>query len=267
MRLLLSAIDPWFAPAPPPERVAWLKAGDFAHRGLHGAGAAGSGLIENSPAAFEAAIERGLGIECDVQRSGDGQAMVFHDWELDRLTGETGPVMYRTARQLAVIPLTSSADTIPTLRQLLDLVAGRVPLLIELKSKRDNQVSALCRAVRRALEGYRGEHAVMSFDPRVGRWFAKHSPQTVRGLVVTEEDARSFSGNLRRHLALWHARPDFLAYDVRDFPSKFAAVQRARGIPVTTWTVRSAELRATAAEHADAPIAEGPGIIEETRIV
>ncbi|MFT4026328.1 MAG: glycerophosphodiester phosphodiesterase family protein [Novosphingobium sp.] len=255
MRLLLSALDPVLAPAPAPDRVAWLKRGLFAHRGLHGNGSA-----ENSLAAFAAAIERGFGIECDVQRSGDGQAMVFHDWDLDRLTGESGAVMDRTARRLAAIPLTGSTDTIPSLRRVLDLVAGRVPLLIEVKSKREHRVAGLCLAVRRALEGYRGQHAVMSFDPRVGRWFAEHSPFTVRGLVVTEENARTLSGNLRRHLALWHARPDFLAYDVRDFPSKFAASQRARGIPVTSWTVRSPELRAKAAEHADAPIAEGAGI-------
>ena len=121
-------------------------------------------------------------------------------------------------------------------------------------------VAALCMAVRRVLEGYRGPHGVMSFDPRVGHWFARHSPATPRGLVVTEENARTLSGNVRRHLALWHARPDFLAYDVRDFPSAFAASQRRRGIPVATWTVRSPELRAKAAEHADAPIAEGAGI-------
>lgn len=255
MRLLLSAIDPLFAPVPKPERVAWLKAGLFAHRGLHG-----NGLAENSPAAFSAAIQRGFGIECDVQRSGDGQAMVFHDWELDRLTGETGAVMDRTAAALGATPLTGSDDRIPTLRQVLDLVAGRVPLLIEVKSKREHRVAGLCMAVRRTLEGYRGPHAVMSFDPRVSRWFAGQSPFTVRGLVVTEENARTLSGNVRRHLALWHARPDFLAYDVRDFPSKFAAAQRARGIPVTTWTVRSPELMAKAERHADAPIAEGAGI-------
>lgn len=255
MRLLLSALDPLFAPAPAPDRVAWLHGRTFAHRGLHG-----GDLAENSPGAFAAAIERGFGIECDVQRSGDGQAMVFHDWELDRLTGESGAVMGRTAAALGAIPLTGSTDTIPTLRQVLDLVAGRAPLLIEVKSKREHRVAALCMAVRRTLEGYRGEHAVMSFDPRVGRWFAQHSPSTPRGLVVTEENARTLSGNLRRHLALWHARPDFLAYDVRDFPSRFAAAQRARGIPVTTWTVRSPELRARAEQYADAPIAEGPGI-------
>lgn len=261
MRLLLSALDRLLAPAPAPERTRWLKAGEYAHRGLHG-----NGRIENSPSAVEAAIQRGFGIECDVQRSGDGQAMVFHDWELDRLTGQSGAVMDRTAKQLGAIPLTGSTDTIPTLRQVLDLVAGRAPLLIEVKSKREHRIAGLCMAVRRTLEGYRGPHAVMSFDPRVSRWFAQHSPHTPRGLVVTEENGRTLSGNLRRHLALWHARPDFLAYDVRDFPSRFAAAQRARGLPVLTWTVRSAELRAKAAAHADAPIAEGAGIPENTRI-
>lgn len=255
MRLLLFAIDPLFAPAPRPERVAWLKGQTYAHRGLHG-----SGPIENSPTAFRAAIERGFGIECDVQRSADGQAMVFHDWELDRLSGESGAVLDRTAKQLGEIPLTGSSDTIPTLRQALDLVAGQVPLLIELKSKREHGVASLCMAVRRTLEGYLGQHAVMSFDPRIVRWFGRQSPDTLRGLVVTEENARTLSGKLRRHLALWHARPDFLAYDVRDFPSRFAAAQRARGLPVLSWTVRSAELRAKAAADADAPIAEGAGI-------
>jgi glycerophosphoryl diester phosphodiesterase len=260
MRLLLSAIDALFAPAPPPERVAWLRSSEFAHRGLHGDGSREPGPVENSLSAFAAAIERGLGIECDVQRSGDGQAVVFHDWELDRLTADSGPVMARTAQALGATALTGSSETIPTLRQLLDLVAGRVPLLIELKSRRDQRVAGLCMAVRRVLEGYQGLHGVMSFDPRVSRWFAERSPLTVRGLVVTEDNARTLSGHVRRHLALWHAKPDFLAYDVRDLPSRFAAAQRGRGIPVTTWTVRSPALRATAAAHADAPIAEGAGI-------
>jgi glycerophosphoryl diester phosphodiesterase len=100
----------------------------------------------------------------------------------------------------------------------------------------------------------------MSFDPRVSRWFARHSPETVRGLVVTEEGVKGLRGDLRRHLALWHAKPDFLAYDIRDLPSRFAASQRARGVPVATWTVRSPELLERARLHADAPIAEGEGI-------
>ncbi len=237
------------------QRLGWLKGCSFAHRGLHGAG-----VPENSPTAFAGAIARGLGIECDVQRSSDGQAMVFHDWELDRLTGETGSLRERSAQQLGSITLSGGVDCIPTLRQVLDQVAGQVPILIEVKTRRQRPVSALCLAVRRVLEGYRGPHAVMGFDPRVSRWFATHSPLTPRGLVITEENDKALPGRIRRHLALWYARPDFLAYDIRDLPSRFAASQRRRGMPVASWTVRSAEHAARAAEHADAPIAEGAGV-------
>jgi len=248
-------IDRWRAPTPEPGRIAWLGEYTYAHRGLHG-----PERPENSPSAFAAAVERGFGIECDVQRSGDGHAMVFHDWDLDRLTSETGPVARRTAQQLGALRLTGSEDGIPSLRELLDQVSGRVPILIEVKSRRDRRFSPLCLAVRRSLEGYHGRHAVMSFDPRVAHWFARHSPATARGLVVTEENDRAFAGRIRRHLALWHARPDFLAYDVRDLPSRFATAQRSRGLPVATWTVRSTALRQRAADHADAAIAEGAGI-------
>lgn len=252
---LFAPIDSWLAPPPAKEKVAWLYGATFAHRGLHGPAA-----VENSPRAFAAAIAKGYGIECDIQRAADGAAMVFHDWELDRLTGETGPVAGRDSVQLGTIPLAGGEDCIPTLGQLLDQVAGRVPLLIEIKSKRRLKIGAICLEVRRTLKGYPGPHAVMSFDPRVSRWFAVHSPSTVRGLVVTEEDDRQASGRFRRHCAVWHARPDFLAYDIRDLPSTFAASQRGRGLPVATWTVRSAEHRKRAAVCADAPIAESAGI-------
>ena len=253
--MLFAAIDRWRAPAPPAEKVRWLTQQGYAHRGLHD-----DRVPENSPAAFAGAIARGLGIECDVQRSGDGQAVVFHDWELDRLTDASGAVSERSAAQLGAIRLKGSEDTIPLLAAVLQQVRGQVPILIEVKSRRDKRVFALCLAVRRALEGYAGHHAVMSFDPRVSRWFARYSPHTVRGLVVTEENARTLSGRVRRYLALWHARPDFLAYDIRDLPSSFPEAQRKRGLPVLTWTVRSPELATRAAQHADAPIAEGAGL-------
>ncbi|OCC24259.1 glycerophosphodiester phosphodiesterase [Croceicoccus estronivorus] len=253
--LLFAAIDHWRAPAPPPAKVAWLARHTYAHRGLHGAG-----LPENSRGAFAAAVAKGFGIECDVQRSGDGHAMVFHDWELERLTGASGPVGDLSAAELGKIVLSGSEETIPTLSQTLALVRGKVPILIEVKSRGDRHVNALCLAVRRVLEGYRGPHAVMSFDPRVSRWFAIHSPHTVRGLVMTEENARTVGGRLRRRLALWHAQPDFLAYDVRDLPSAFPEAQRKRGLPVLTWTVRNAELAGRAGDYADAPIAEGAGL-------
>ena len=256
MRLsLLGPIDRWLAPAPPSGRVDWIRGARFAHRGLHG-----GGLGENSPGAFAAALARGMGIECDVQKTADGQAMVFHDFELDRLTAETGPVAARSAEQLGQITLREGGDPIPTLRKLLDQVAGQVPLLIEIKTRKERPVAQVCLAVRRVLEGYIGPHAVMSFDPRVVRWFASHAPDCRRGLVMTEEHDRGFLGMLRRHLFLWQARPQFLAYDIRDLPSGFAAAQRARGLPLLTWTVRSRDLQARAALHADAPIAEGDGV-------
>ena len=99
-----------------------------------------------------------------------------------------------------------------------------------------------------------------SFDPRAVRWFARHAPLVVRGLVVTEEDDKTLAGRIRRHLSLWHARPEFLAYDIRDLPSRFAAAQRKRGLPLLTWTVRTPELAERASLYADAPIAEGAGV-------
>lgn len=257
MRLSPFALpDRWLVPAPDPAKVGWLRAWTFAHRGLHGAG-----VPENSPAAFAGAIARGMGIECDVQRSGDGVAMVFHDADLDRLTAETGPVAARSAAELGKMVLSGGTETIPTLRQMLDQVAGQVPLLIEIKSPKGShgRVASLCLTVRRVLEGYLGQHAIMSFDPRIVRWFADHSPLTLRGLVVTEQDDTALPGMVRRRLSLWHAKPQFLAYDVRDLPSRFASGQRSRGLPVLTWTVRSAELAQRARDHADAAIAEGAG--------
>ena len=255
--LLFALLDRWRSPPPKPAKVAWLGQWEYAHRGLHLAG-----VPENSPSAFAAAIANGMGIECDVQRSRDGQAVVFHDGELDRLTSENGPLSARTSGELGRINLSGGADTIPTLPQLLTQVGGKVPLLIEIKSPRQTstRVGALCLAVKRALEGYIGPHAIMSFDPRVVHWFAVHAPIAVRGLVVTEENGKTLPGRVKRRLSLWTARPDFLAYDIRDLPSRFADAQRKRGLPLLTWTVRSPELRDRAARYADAPIAEGDGV-------
>jgi glycerophosphoryl diester phosphodiesterase len=244
--------DRLLAPAPPAARVAFLKGRRFAHRGFHG-----GGIVENSRTAFLAAIARGDGIELDVQASRDGVAIVFHDYELGRLTDAQGALAARDAADLARIRLKGAEETLPSLGDVLGLVAGRVPLLIEVKS-RDRRPARLCAAVRDALAGYAGPAAVMSFNPEVGRWFAAYAPEVVRGLVVTEEDKKGLRGAWERHLALWRAKPDFLAYDVRDLPSSFAATQRARGLPVLSWTVRSDADEATVAVHADAPIHERP---------
>lgn len=247
----LPSIDRVLAPAPNPKRVEALRPLPFAHRGLHG-----RGLVENSLRAFEAAIAAGHGIELDVRISRDAHAVVFHDAELDRLAEASGAVDRRSAAELAQVRLRGTRETIPSLPEVLKLIAGRVPLLIELKAP-DARVAPLCLSVFHALEGYRGPVGVMSFNPEVGRWFRSHGPRVARGLVVTEAGKRR-RGALERRLALWRCKPDFLAYDVRDLPSRFAARARARGIPVFTWTCRSAKDEAKARAHADQVIHEMP---------
>ena len=230
-------------------RVERLIARPFAHRGLHG-----DGRIENSRAAFKAAIDAGHGIELDVQASADGEAMVFHDDRLERLAEAEGPVRGLAAEALTRIRLRGSTESIATLAEVLRLIAGGAPLLIELKSP-GRRVAALSGAVNRALADYVGPVAVMSFNPAVGRWFARHAPEHLRGLVVTEAGKAS-RGRLRRWLAFPWSNPDFLAYDVRDLPSRFAEAKRRRGVKLLTWTCRTDVHRSLAAAHVDQIIYE-----------
>jgi glycerophosphoryl diester phosphodiesterase len=247
---LLGPLDRALAPAPATKRIAALVATPFAHRGLHG-----GDIPENSRAAFAAAIGEGHGIELDVVASRDGEAIVFHDYDLARLTEQQGPVAERSSAELRRIGLSGSQETIPSLSEALQLIAGRVPLLIEVKAP-ERQVAPLCLAVLRALDGYRGAVGVMSFNPGVAHWFGRHGERVPRGLVVTEQGKGRIRGRLERRLALWRARPDFLAYDIRDLPSLMSMRARARGLPVLTWTCRGREDRERAADHADQIIYE-----------
>lgn len=240
-----------------PERAApgWLTEWEYAHRGLHG-----PSVPENSLLGARLAIEAGMGIECDIQRSADDHPMVFHDWELERLTGEEGATESRTSAQLQQLTYLGSDEHPVTLAQFLDLIAGRVPLLIEIKSRAGYDVEWTCLYVSRLLQGYSGPHAVMSFDPRVARWFRKHSPQTCAGLVMREDEHGHTRRSWQRRLAFRIARPDFLAYHIAALPSRWVAKLRARGLPVLTWTVNSPATRARALAHTDALIAEGAGL-------
>jgi len=255
MRSLLSKLDRWLAPPPNPARVSWLKDWTYAHRGLHG-----PGRVENSPSAFRAAVEAGLGIECDIQRSRDGMAMVYHDWDFARLHGRSEAGDALDAADWRALRYANSDEGPFGLVDLLELVASRVPLLIEVKSRPRYTVEQSCERVVEALAGYSGLHAVMSFDPRVSRWLRRHAPQTVRGLVMREDEHGHTQRAWRRHAALWIARPDFIAYHVKALPNRFAASLRGHGMPLLTWTVDSTEARETARRHADAPIAEGAGL-------
>ncbi|MBV9842946.1 MAG: glycerophosphodiester phosphodiesterase [Sphingomonadaceae bacterium] len=231
---------------------AFLLDRPFAHRGLHG-----PGVPENSGAAFAAAVARGHGIECDVRLSGDGEAIVFHDADAERLTGTPGRIAEMGMAEIVALRL-ADGSPIPTLAALLDRVTGAVPLLIELKAPH-RIVAPLCLAVRRALCGYAGPHAVMSFNPEVGHWFARHAPRTRRGLVVTEEGRHDLRGRIERRLALARSRAQFLAYDVRALPSSFASAQLMRGMPLLGWTVRDAAALAAIRVAGAQPIYEEAG--------
>ncbi len=233
----------------------WLTAWVFAHRGLHG-----SGVPENSLAAAEGAIARGLGIECDIQRSRDDHPIVFHDWDLARLTGATGVAQELTADALEALSLLGTDQHPVRLATFLEAVAGRVPLLIEIKSLPGYDVEWTCASVAWLLDSYKHDVAVMSFDPRVPIWFAAETPTITRGLVGTDSYENGFEGVWRDPDAIAAAQPDFLAIDVRDLARPEAAAWRAAGGPLLTWTVRSPETRTTGLALADALIAEGGGL-------
>ncbi len=229
----------------------------IAHRAYHDVTA---GRPENSRAAIRAAIARGYGIEIDVQLSADGQAMVFHDYVLDRLTGERGPVRLKTAAELGAIPLTGGDEGIPTLGEVLELVAGQVPLLIEIKDQdgaMGPNIGPLEEALAEGLEGYQGPVAVMSFNPHAIARLAELAPDIPRGLTTSAflpEHWGHLPASVREHLA---PIPDFdrvgacfISHDARDLASPRVAELKAAGVPVLCWTIRSPEDEAKAREVA-----------------
>jgi glycerophosphoryl diester phosphodiesterase len=228
-----------------------------AHRALHDRAA---GRPENSRDAVRAAVAAGYAIEIDVQMSSDGQAMVFHDDTLDRLTAEAGPVRARTSAALGAIRLTDAADGIPTLPQVLALVAGRVPLLIEVKDQTGNLsagVGPLERAVAGALSGYDGPVAVMSFNPHSVAALAELAPDVARGLTTMTFDPEEW-GLTGARAAELSAIPDydrvgasFISHHWKHLSDPRVADLRVAGAGILCWTIRSAadETAARAIAH------------------
>lgn len=222
----------------------WLRTLPVAHRGLHDTA---KGIIENSPSAFEAAARAGYAIEIDVHASSDGEVIVFHDKDLDRLTRESGPLKERSAHELTQLLLEGSADTIPTLHQVLSQVNGRVPMLIEIKNT-GRVVGGLENAVANCLATYKHEVAVQSFNPYSMGWFAKNAPEIPRGQIAEGYRDRKEEVRLSPHerFVLRHillsvlSRPNFIAYDCNALPAPAPRLARALGLPVLSWTVRSA---------------------------
>ncbi|QDC11344.1 phosphodiesterase [Oceanicola sp. D3] len=225
----------------------------IAHRGYHDRAA---GRVENSRAAFAAAIEAGYGIELDIQPSKDGVPMVFHDYALSRLTGETGPVAQRTAEELGQIMLTDGGEGIPTLAEVLALVDGRVPLLIEVKDQDGaygENVGALEAATAAALEGYAGEVALMSFNPHSVAALASLAPEIPRGLT-TEAFTANPSPSLPDHgfpetaflQELARIGASFISHQFTDLAAAPVTAAGRNGYAILCWTIRSAAEEAEA---------------------
>ena len=226
----------------------WLTARPIAHRGLHDAA---RNVIENSLSAARGAIAAGYSIECDVQLTGDGEAIVFHDFELDRLTAGSGAVIHHTHASLQGLTLGESADRIATLPEFLSVIAGQVPLVCEIKSAFDGDVRLPKRVAEIASE-YQGPLALKSFDPAVLKALRAEAQLQARRLplgIVAEAhygdaDWAMFDDADKKALAaLTHipeTRPDFLSYAVDDLPHAAGTLFRSLGKPVVCWTVRTA---------------------------
>jgi glycerophosphoryl diester phosphodiesterase len=240
----------------------WLIARPVAHRGLHDAA---GGVIENTPSAFAAAVAANYAIECDLQISADGEAMVHHDDALGRLTEGEGRLDQMTGAELKRVAFKSTADRMITVGELCDLVAGRVTLVIELKSRIDGDQRVAERAAA-VLSGYAGPAAVMSFNPGQMAATRARAPRLPRGIVAEHWSAHLDFDDLlvRSQRAIAYsqhalqARPNFIAYSVKDLPAPLPlAARNLWGMPLLTWTVRSADDRARAARWADQIIFEG----------
>jgi glycerophosphoryl diester phosphodiesterase len=240
----------------------WLTARPVAHRGLHDRI---SGIIENMPGAAQAAIAGHFGIECDIQLSADGEAMVHHDDALGRLTEGMGDLLGLTCRELQAVKFKDTAEQMMTLGDLCALVDGRVPIIIELKSHFDGDRKLVTRMAQ-VLQTYAGPVAGMSFDPDQVVALREIMPGLLRGIVAerqyTEADWPEASPAQRRGmLHLRHAlrtRPQFVAYWVNELPSPAPWIARhVFGLPLLTWTVRTPEQRERAARYADQMIFEG----------
>ncbi|WP_370049698.1 MULTISPECIES: glycerophosphodiester phosphodiesterase family protein [Salipiger] len=225
----------------------------IAHRAYHDIAA---GRPENSVEAIIAAVEAGYGIEIDLQLSSDGVAMVFHDYDLDRLTAETGPLRARSAAALGAIPLRNGSKGIPTFAEVLALVAGQVPLLVEIKDQdgaMGPDVGALEAAAAQVLAGYAGPVAVMSFNPHSVAALAELAPDIPRGLTTcayrggdAEQLPEARLAGLRAIADFDRTGACFISHDWRDLTAPRVAELRAAGVPVLCWTVRSPEDEAVA---------------------
>ncbi len=214
----------------------WLVEKYVAHRGLHD-----EESPENSLSAFEKAIEKGYVIELDVQQIADGTVVVFHDTSLSRMTGQDGYLKNLITEDLSACYLEGTKETIPTFQQALDLINGRTPIIIEVKNTL--KVGSLESATLEILKNYKGQFAIMSFNPYVLSWFKENAPEILRGQLSAffKKDKLSLVKKvvLKKMLLNKVAQPNFIAYEAEHLPNRY--VRKFNNLPLLAWTVRSQE--------------------------
>jgi glycerophosphoryl diester phosphodiesterase len=212
-------------------KLSWLTKRPIAHRGLHDLNRR---VWENTLSAFRRAVEKNFAIECDVHLSSDRVPVVIHDGALKRLTGRDGFVWQRTAAELQTLKVGGTKDHVPTLAELLDLVRGKVPLVIELKGIAGHD-EGLVEAVAAALKNYKGRVAVMSFDHWLIRDFRKYMPDIPTGLTAYGRE----NSLIEAHFSMLAHGLDFISYAAGDLPNPFVSFVREKlKMPVITWTIR-----------------------------
>ncbi len=236
----------------------------IAHRALHDRRA---GRPENSRAAIRAAAAAGYGIEIDLQLTADGQAMVFHDYDLARLAEGTGPIRQLTAEEAQSVRLRDAGgEGIPTLAEVLEIVAGQVPLLVEIKDQdgaMGPDVGPLEAATAQALRAYNGPVAVMSFNPHSMAEMARLAPDLPRGLVTSAYDPADWPlsaatcARLREIPDLDRVAASFISHEAEDLSRPRVAELKSNGVPILCWTIRSAQAEAEARRVADNVTFEG----------
>jgi glycerophosphoryl diester phosphodiesterase len=240
----------------------WLTGRPVAHRGLHDRA---RGIIENMPGAALAAIDGNFAIECDIQLTADGEAMVHHDDALGRLAEGSGALLGLPSQALKAVAFRDTPERMMSLGDLCALVAGRVPIVIELKSHFDGD-RKLVRRMAEVLASYAGPVAAMSFDPDQVKALRETMPELPRGIVAqrlySEADWPEATMAQRKgmlHLKhAFHTRPHFVAYWVNDLPAPAPWIARhVFGLPLLTWTVRTPQQRERAVRYADQMIFEG----------
>ncbi|WP_311028298.1 glycerophosphodiester phosphodiesterase [Mesorhizobium koreense] len=230
--------------------IPWLAERPIAHRGLHDLNKT---CWENTLSAFRKAVHHDYAIECDVHLSSDGVPVVFHDDDLKRLTGRDGQPCDHPVAELTAMKIGTSNDTIPTLGEMLKTVAGKVPLVIELKGT-EGKDDGLVAKVAGLLAGYKGKASIMSFDHWLIRQFPKDAPGIPAGLTALGQTDKDIEG----HFAMLAYDLSFVSYCLADMPNRFVSLVREQlSMPVISWTVRDQTAADLTFKYADQMTFEG----------